>query len=324
MKKKFKIGLKDNGIHSLSRGLEMFQTYEEDKDSFLLKESIMFLHHGIELLMKQVLIENAGEYLIYSDINDETVKKVIKAKNQGISVFDLPKPPHTSTYLEVIGRVRAFVDTPELEESLDTRLRELNKTRNNLEHYAINIEIDKIENLIINIRKPLLNFLEGSLKDFKKDDAKVIEKKWKNVDSNISEYKERELEVMEILKKISNKPIPGNIFTNLLTGHLQMPDFKEVLHNYSINFQGNLFEADIYAKSAKEDNWIVEVKTSQPNKSIIERLAVIGKITGATTWLIAFDKIPKPVKDLANLNKVYFTDIGMLHNLKDVLKILNK
>jgi len=302
----------------------MFQAYEEDKDNFLLKESIMFLHHGIELLMKQVLIENAGEFLIYSDISDETVKKVINAKKQGISVFDLSKPPHTSTYLEVIGRVRAFVDEPELEESLDTRLKELNKTRNNLEHYAINIEIDKIENLIIKIRKSLLNFLERSLKDFKKEDAKLIEKKWKNVDSNISEYKERELEIIEILKQMSNKAIPGNIFTNLLTGSLQMPIFEKLLHNHLIKFQENQFEADIYAKTVKGDDWVVEVKTSQPSKSIVEKLAVIGKITGATTWLIAFDKIPKSVRDFANQNNIYFTDIGMLQSLKDVLKILNK
>ena len=87
MNKKFKIGLKENGIHSLTRGLETFELYEEEKDEFILKESIMFLHHGIELLMKQVLIENAGEFLIYSDISDDTIKKVINAKKNKALVF---------------------------------------------------------------------------------------------------------------------------------------------------------------------------------------------------------------------------------------------
>lgn len=161
MKEKFKISLLNNGIHSFSRGLDELITYEKDseKDNFKLKEAIIFLHHGIELLLKQVLIDNKGEYLIFDNINSETVKKIIEAKNKNISVFNLKKPVHTASYLDVIQRIKAFIDSPDLDESIETRLIELNAFRNNLEHYGIDIDKSKVENLILNLYKPITKFL---------------------------------------------------------------------------------------------------------------------------------------------------------------------
>lgn len=75
MKKKITLSLKENGLHSLERGLSIFKSFEQTENIFLLKEAIMFLHHGIELLMKQTLVENSSEVLIFSDIDNETVKK---------------------------------------------------------------------------------------------------------------------------------------------------------------------------------------------------------------------------------------------------------
>ena len=57
MTKKITLTLKENGYHSLEKGLTVFKDFEQSEDAFLLKEAIMFLHHGIELLMKQALVE---------------------------------------------------------------------------------------------------------------------------------------------------------------------------------------------------------------------------------------------------------------------------
>lgn len=183
MKEKFKISLLKNGIHSFNKGLDEFTNYEinSKNDEFKLKESIMFLHHGIELLLKQVLIDIGGEYLIYSDISSATVKKIIDAKNKGISVFNLPKPPQTATYLEVIDRIKAFVDVSEIEESLETRLRELNTLRNNLEHYGIDEDKSKVENLLLNLHNPVTKF-------FKKAGIELgdeINKKWTQLEGKL-------------------------------------------------------------------------------------------------------------------------------------------
>ena len=81
---RFKITLRQNGIHSFKRGLETLQKYEKGKgtDKFLLKESIMFIHHGIELLLKEILVTKGNEHLIYSDISESTLKKVIQANQK--------------------------------------------------------------------------------------------------------------------------------------------------------------------------------------------------------------------------------------------------
>lgn len=321
MKKKFNISLIENGFHSLTRGLSSFKSYEDSKDEFELKESIMFLHHGIELLFKQYLIEKASESLIYSKIDKSVTQKLIDAKKKGVKVFDLPNPPNTATYLEVINRSMAFTDNQFLTEQLSSWLTELNKIRNNIEHYAIDVSLESIEKLIQNLRQPIINLFQDSIKDF---DSQQLGKTWKEVDSRISEYNKRELEIIELLKQMSDKAIPGGIFTNLLGGQLQMPKFQEILHNYRIDFEGNLFEADIYGKGVKDKDWLVEVKTMSPNKRVVDRLAVISQITGAKPWLIVFNKIPKTIKDYANQKEIYFTDEAMLQNLINVLKVLNK
>lgn len=162
---KFKISLLDNGIHSFNRGLDKLLQYRDEnkKDDFKLKESIMFLHHGIELLLKEVLIRNGGEFLIFDDIKPETVKKIIKAKKDGVSVFNLDKPVHTATYLDIVQRVHAFVDIPRLDESLETRLIELNKQRNSIEHYGIDIEKTKVfDNLLLKLYRPISEFFKNA------------------------------------------------------------------------------------------------------------------------------------------------------------------
>jgi hypothetical protein len=161
MKSKFKISLLENGIHSLNKGLDTLSQYEKDEknDEFKLKEAIMFLHHGIELILKQILINHGGEYLIFDNIGNDTIKKIIDAKNKGVSVFNLEKPIHTITYLDAIQRVKAFIDTVDLsKDALDTNLIELNKIRNNIEHYGIEAEKEKVDHLIFKIRNPISKF----------------------------------------------------------------------------------------------------------------------------------------------------------------------
>ena len=104
--KKFTLTLKQNGFHSLKRGLETFIKYERttEDEGFLLKESIMFLNHGIELILKQILTEKVGEHMIYSDI-DKAIPRVIEAKNKGVTVFNLEDSVHTADYSYPSGQV---------------------------------------------------------------------------------------------------------------------------------------------------------------------------------------------------------------------------
>ncbi|MFN8578197.1 MAG: hypothetical protein U0354_15270 [Candidatus Sericytochromatia bacterium] len=320
MNNKFKISLKDNGLHSLEKGLETFKLYEEDKNDFLLKESIMFLHHGIELLMKQVLVEKAGEYLIYSDISDDTVKKVINAKKQSISVFSLPKPPHTATYLEVIGRIRAFVDKPNMEESLETRLKDLNNTRNNIEHYAIDDEKEKIENLIRGIKTPLIKFLELGINGFKKDNSPNVKNKWEDVNQTISEYQRIENEVYQLIQNFDGQMIDGKLLGT--SGNIKLPKFSKINKNYMFKFEKRRFGVDVLAKVDEEVNWIIEVKNRVIGINGIEQVLFYSSmIKNSKTWLIIFDKLTPQILKKAQSMNVYISGIDEWEQLKKIIKL---
>ena len=84
-KNHFKINLRENGEHSLKRSLESYELYENTGDQMYLKDTIMFLHQGIELLMKQILVAHSP-YLIFEDLKD-VPKKQKEADRQGVGIF---------------------------------------------------------------------------------------------------------------------------------------------------------------------------------------------------------------------------------------------
>jgi len=169
----FKITLLQNGVHSLERGFQRFDEYLREGDAFLLKEAIMFIHHGIELLLKQLLAQ-ANEFLIFSDLR-QVVRKQQQAKKQSVHLLDLEDPPHTATYLDVIERVDAFLDVPEFDAGLQKALRELNRWRNMLEHYAIEADREAILRLLADIRVPLLAVFKAHIPDFETEARGLIE-----------------------------------------------------------------------------------------------------------------------------------------------------
>jgi hypothetical protein len=319
MKKEFTITLKENGIHSLSKGLDTFSAFEQSKNEYLLKESIMFLHHGIELLLKQILVEKAGEYLIYADISEETIRKVIKAKKQNISVFDLPKPPHTATYLEVLGRVRAFVNDPELTERLETWLKELNSIRNNIEHYAINEEIQKTEELLVKIRKPLLNFFKKSIQEFDQAEGKQVSKRWGGVSNNLAEYKLVEKEVLATLQQFHGQKIPGELLST--TGEIVLPVFSNILQGYRL--VNERYEIDILGENDNE-KWIFEIKMSFRTQHIIDALiyrmkTISTQIGASTSWVIVFDEVSPRVKTKLTNEGIYISSIKEWNKIQEIV-----
>jgi hypothetical protein len=151
------VNLESNGLHSLQRGIESYHTFQRGYDYWLLKESVMFLNHGIELLMKELLARQS-EYLIFEDLS-ETATKQIKATREGKSVFDAEGPPKTVTFDEAIRRVAAFINPPELTDELQRNLRMLNKLRNKIEHYEVLLDGQTVGQLIDAIQQPLHDLL---------------------------------------------------------------------------------------------------------------------------------------------------------------------
>ena len=87
-------------------------------------ERLLFLHHGIELLMKEVLIRHS-QFLIFEDLKDAS-RKQKQANARGVGIFLLDKPPRTVTYDEAIARVAAFIGPDDLTDDLLDKLMKLN------------------------------------------------------------------------------------------------------------------------------------------------------------------------------------------------------
>jgi len=170
----FRITLLQNGIHSLERGFESVDGYlRKEEDEFLLKEAILFIHHGIELLLKQLLVQES-RFLIFSDLSS-VVRRQREANQKGVDIFSLEKPPHTISYPEAIERVDAFLDIPQFTLQLQRDLRELNQLRNRLEHYAIKTDKVKTVRLLSKIRAPLLRLFESQISEFSRLAQPLIE-----------------------------------------------------------------------------------------------------------------------------------------------------
>src|SRR5260370_17722797 len=107
-----------------------------------LKDTIMFLHQSIELLMKEMLVQHSP-YLIFEELKD-IPKKQKEANKKGIGIFFIDNPPKSVTYEAAISRVEAFINPPELDDNLKQNLEKLNRQRNQLKHYAIDGDKQKV------------------------------------------------------------------------------------------------------------------------------------------------------------------------------------
>lgn len=150
------IDLKDNCLHSLQKGISSFKEFQKSYDYWLLKESILFLNNGIELLMKHILAKQ-NEYLIFDDKKLTEYQK--EANKNGIDVFDLPNPPRTVNYFESIQRVEAFVNKKIFNKEFTDNLLKLNKLRNKIEHHKALLDGQIVNELISEIRDPLQEIL---------------------------------------------------------------------------------------------------------------------------------------------------------------------
>ena len=160
------IDLKDNGLHSLKKGIDSYQEFKSTCDYWLLKDSIISLHHGIELLMKEILFKE-NQYLILSDLKDIASKQK-KAKQEGKDIFDLENSLNTVSFIEAIARVQVFIKSNCFDNDLYKYLTELNSLRNRITHYKVSLDGQTVGQLIEAIREPLDKFLreQGIEADF--------------------------------------------------------------------------------------------------------------------------------------------------------------
>lgn len=141
-----KLNFLNSGIDSLKKGFENLYRYEsinysnsssraKEKRFYFLKDAILFIQHGIEILFKSILNQHS-EYLLFSQIDSNVKKALLQKKERNLnSVFesDLKNKIHTVTFFESIERLKTLPSV-EISKSLENRLIELESYRNIIMH----------------------------------------------------------------------------------------------------------------------------------------------------------------------------------------------
>lgn len=169
--------LLDNGIDSLKKAQDSLYRFKElhrANSYHLLKDSIIYLNHGIEILLKHML-SSRNESLIFKDI-----KLYMKAKEQlrflpspkkGFgtylekdkpTVFDVPKDKlqnkqlETITLKEAVERIEFLCDI-EITKDLGSSIYLINKYRNDITHHSIKLTSEEEDKLIKELTILLIN-----------------------------------------------------------------------------------------------------------------------------------------------------------------------
>lgn len=207
--------LLDNGTDSLKKAKASIVKFEElhrEHSYHHLKDAIIFLNHGIEILLKYILA-NRNESLIFSDVKVylEAKKnlKHISSKVEGFgihlernkpTVFDVPekklgnKKLNTITLKEAVDRVEFLCDI-ELSQDFRDSIFVINEYRNDLTHHSIKLNTTDEERLI-NVLKTLydnvLDFFEkhipGVMEEVDSERFEVSKAEWEEMQRDMQEF----------------------------------------------------------------------------------------------------------------------------------------
>lgn len=149
-----KITLIENGLDSLRKGYQCLNEHEklalngaQENELFsVLKDSILNIQHGVEILFKHLLVTH-NEFLLYTDI--AKLKEAYKSKAKGdISELYEADGVHTVTFKESIDRLRDICGHP-IDDQLKKRLLKIESWRNKITHSAAIINDDNVPKILL-------------------------------------------------------------------------------------------------------------------------------------------------------------------------------
>jgi hypothetical protein len=167
-----RIGLLDNSVHSLKRGYEMWGQWRKTEDAWLLKESVIWVHHGIELALKYLLVQT-NEILVFDKVDEAIIQLGNLRKQEGMSnagaidLFDQNDSVISVGYKNLINRAAVALSIPELatNQLLRSQIDQLTKYRNKIVHFSIELDIAIVSDLLSEILEPFLSMLAREVKD---------------------------------------------------------------------------------------------------------------------------------------------------------------
>ncbi|TVX77171.1 hypothetical protein FQP34_22370 [Peribacillus simplex] len=207
--------LLENGTDSLKKAkvsIEQFEALHRQHSYHQLKDAIIFLNHGIEILLKYIL-SSRNESLIFKDI-----KVYIKAKEQlkhmspkekgfGIhlernmpTIFDVPerdlgnKKLETISLREALNRVEFLCDI-EVTQEFKNSIFLINDYRNNLTHHSIklsSLDEERLIKVLKTLYDNVLDFFEqhipGLMREIDNERFEVTSAEWEEIQREMQEY----------------------------------------------------------------------------------------------------------------------------------------
>lgn len=185
--------LLDNGTDSLKKAkqsIESFEVLEKSTAYHHLKDAIIFLNHGVEILLKYIL-SSRNESLIFKNIDAyiEAKKELISKHeqlaphkpgrgfgdkfNQYYSVFDVDKGKklQTISFDEALRRIQYLCDI-KIHRDFKGSIRYINTCRNKLTHHFMRLNHDEETRLIQHLK----GAYEQSVQFFEEHIPGVVEK----------------------------------------------------------------------------------------------------------------------------------------------------
>jgi len=282
-KSSLSIGLLDNCYHSLKRGYELWNIVNERNDrnernaddGWLLKESIIWVHHGIELALKKMLAQ-VNECFIFEKLDDEKFWRALgKYKKNNKDYIDIEATNNISiihlfnedvdsksiSFTQALTRAVLMLDIEELSaqpNKTDFRknIDRLTNYRNRLIHFSLDLNIDEVTVLLGELLEPLLTLLKTHIKDSNFIDnylPKIMETA-KGVQELAKTKTEKNQErIINIMNAFKGKEVPGHIF-NQEDDRFRLPTFSKVKTN-----KKNI-AVDIIGHISGDETWLVQIK----------------------------------------------------------------
>lgn len=160
-----KFTLLDNGADSLKSAYTNLETLNDIArgGEHRLKDVVIFLNHGVELLLKYILKQRSPA-LMFEKIEPYLKAKeaLKKSKDDKKTVFDMDKNLRTVSLLEALKRIEYLCDI-DIPEKFNGTLLYVNKIRNNLMHYEVELDYKETDTLVANLQvcyEEAVQFLE--------------------------------------------------------------------------------------------------------------------------------------------------------------------
>ncbi|MEJ3719184.1 hypothetical protein WGM54_14275 [Paenibacillus polymyxa] len=146
------MGLAENGVDSFKAAFLTMKKIKVLEDGIVhnLKDAVMSLNHGIEILFK-LFLKSYDEYLIFADIDKYmTARKAMIAKGLA-NVFEANPLLKTVTLNEGIRRAK-YLCGYDISEDFETVVQYLNKIRNQFMHYEISLSGEEVDELLLKLQ----------------------------------------------------------------------------------------------------------------------------------------------------------------------------